>query len=71
MTTTAQIDNSLSDTLDRYVAQTKSMLVALSDDGQLETLGRVNTLNILWAISDRVDDIEATVGLIRTNGEAE
>lgn len=48
----------LKNDLDRYLQQVQSMLVTVSDDGQIETLGTTNLLNVLWVICDRVDDIK-------------
>ena len=50
--------------LDRYISQTKSMLVGISDDQQLKALGTVNLVNVLWVIADRVNDIERVTNQI-------
>ena len=45
--------------LSRYISQTKSLLVSVSDDDQIAKLGTTNIINILWLVSDRVADIKS------------
>ena len=48
----------LSDELTKHLCQAQAMIVCISDDDRLAALETATVVNVLWAISDRLADID-------------